>query len=55
MGITGVPCFIVDRKYAVSGAQDAAVLLQVFDLALKDQVEAEAASLAAGAAAEADD
>ena len=37
MGIAGVPCFIVDRKYAVSGAQDASVLTQVFDLALKDQ------------------
>jgi len=31
MGIQGVPCFIIDRKYAVSGAQDPQVFLQVFD------------------------
>lgn len=37
MGISGVPCFIVDRKYAVSGAQDPSVILQVFDLAIRDQ------------------
>lgn len=36
MGINGVPCFIVDRKYAISGAQDSAVLLQVFDLAERE-------------------
>ncbi len=40
LGIQGVPCFIVDRKYAVSGAQDPEILLQVFDLAAQ---EAEAA------------
>lgn len=33
MGITGVPCFLIERKYAVSGAQDPAVLLQAFALA----------------------
>jgi predicted DsbA family dithiol-disulfide isomerase len=46
MGINGVPCFIVDRKYAISGAQDPAVLLQVFDLAVREAaagVEAEPA------------
>lgn len=31
MGISGVPCFIIDRKYAISGAQDPAYFLQVFD------------------------
>lgn len=36
MGIAGVPCFVVDRKYAVSGAQDPSVLTHVFDLAAKD-------------------
>jgi len=36
-GIAGVPCFIVDGKYAVSGAQDSTVLLNVFDLAHQDQ------------------
>lgn len=37
MGISGVPCFVVDQKYAVSGAQDPSVLMQVFDLAMKDR------------------
>lgn len=41
MGIEGVPCFIFERKYAVSGAQDPAVFLQVFDV-----VEREAAGAA---------
>lgn len=54
MGIAGVPCFIVDRKYAVSGAQDASVLTHVFDLAQKDRTEGridelQAAEEAAGA------
>ena len=51
MGIAGVPCFIVDRKYAVSGAQDPSVLTHVFDLALKDRSEdsTQAAEEAAGA------
>jgi len=40
MGINGVPCFIIDRKYAVSGAQDPAVLLQVFDLAAREATAA---------------
>jgi predicted DsbA family dithiol-disulfide isomerase len=30
MGITGVPCTIIEGKYAVSGAQDAAVLAEAF-------------------------
>jgi predicted DsbA family dithiol-disulfide isomerase len=46
MGINGVPCFIVDRKYAVSGAQDPAVLLQVFDLAVREAAGAEPAPAA---------
>jgi predicted DsbA family dithiol-disulfide isomerase len=32
-GITGVPFFVVDRKYGVSGAQPADALLQVLDTA----------------------
>jgi predicted DsbA family dithiol-disulfide isomerase len=36
MGVTGVPCFIIGRKYAVSGAQDPAVLVQAFDLVAKE-------------------
>ena len=38
LGVTGVPCFIVNRKYAVSGAQSAEVLVQVFDLANQDEI-----------------
>ncbi len=30
IGISGVPCFIVERKYAVSGAQPPEVLQDVF-------------------------
>jgi predicted DsbA family dithiol-disulfide isomerase len=37
LGVNGVPCFIVDRKYAVSGAQMPEVLVQVFDLAKQDK------------------
>ena len=41
LGISGVPCFIFDGKYAVSGAQGPEVFSQVFDLALKpDEAEA---------------
>ncbi|MDA1354963.1 MAG: DsbA family oxidoreductase [Proteobacteria bacterium] len=43
LGISGVPCFIFDGKYAVSGAQEPEVFSQVIDLALQpdeaDQVE----------------
>ncbi len=31
MGITGVPCYIVDRRYAISGAQDPTEFLNLFD------------------------
>lgn len=33
LGVSGVPCYIVDQKYAVSGAQSPEVFLQIFDLA----------------------
>jgi predicted DsbA family dithiol-disulfide isomerase len=33
LGITGVPFFVVDRRYGVSGAQPAEVLLEVLDRA----------------------
>lgn len=46
MGISGVPCFIINRKYAISGAQDPAVFLQAFQHA--EQEEAEAAPTPAG-------
>ncbi len=36
LGISGVPCFIVAGRYAVSGAQDPSVLANVFDLAQQE-------------------
>ena len=39
LGINGVPTFIVNRRYAVSGAQEPSVLLHVFDLALKEAMD----------------
>ena len=33
MGISGVPCFIIEDEYAISGAQEPEVFLQVFDAA----------------------
>jgi len=38
MGVKGVPCFILNRKYAISGAQEPQVFLQAIA-----QIEAEAA------------
>ena len=35
MGVTGVPCFIIDQKYVVMGAQETETFLQMFE-----QVEA---------------
>ncbi len=32
-GVSGVPCFIIDRRYAISGAQAPQVFLRVFDTA----------------------
>ena len=32
MGIQGVPCFVLDRAYAVSGAQEPEYFLPLFDL-----------------------
>lgn len=39
MGVGGVPCYIVDRKYAISGAQSPEVFHQIFDLARQDLEE----------------
>ena len=36
IGINGVPCFIIDRKFAVSGAQAPEVFLEVFEHARKE-------------------
>lgn len=40
LGVNGVPCFIINRKYAVSGAQSPEVIVQVFDLAIQDKLDA---------------
>ncbi len=40
LGVTGVPCFIIERKYAISGAQSPEVLTQVFELAKMDRLQA---------------
>ncbi len=37
LGVNGVPCYIIDRKYAISGAQSPEVFLQVLDLARQDE------------------
>jgi predicted DsbA family dithiol-disulfide isomerase len=38
-GITGVPCYVVDGKFAVSGAQSPEIFHQIFELARQDSVE----------------
>jgi len=38
--VTGVPFFVIDRRYAVAGAQPAEVLLQVLDQAWGERAEA---------------
>jgi predicted DsbA family dithiol-disulfide isomerase len=38
LGINGVPCFIVNRRYAVSGAQPPEAFQQVFELAAQDEL-----------------
>lgn len=42
MGIQGVPCFVLDRTYAVSGAQEPEYFLPLFDLARNGQEQAAA-------------
>jgi len=39
MGVTGVPCFIIDERYAVSGAQSPEVFFQIFDLVREEQAQ----------------
>ena len=40
LGIGGVPCFIIDRAYAVSGAQEPETFFPLFDLARQQLREA---------------
>ena len=45
MGIQGVPCFILNRKYAISGAQEPAVFLEALEMLRREAVgEGEAVS-----------
>ncbi len=45
MGIQGVPCFILNRKYAISGAQEPAVFLEAIEMVKRETAgEAVAAS-----------
>ncbi len=37
LGIAGVPCFIVDGKYALSGAQEPEAFYPIFEMAAQDQ------------------
>ncbi len=37
MGIQGVPCFIINRKYNISGAQDPGVFLSAFEQVMTEE------------------
>lgn len=39
LGVNGVPCFIFDERYAVSGAQETDILLRMIDLAHETAAE----------------
>ncbi|MFZ5791901.1 MAG: DsbA family oxidoreductase [Pseudomonadota bacterium] len=43
-GINGVPCFIFNGRFALSGAQEPEALFQLFDLAREDDMERRQAS-----------
>jgi predicted DsbA family dithiol-disulfide isomerase len=46
-GVNGVPCFIFNGRYALSGAQEPEALVQLFDLGREDDLtEAGAATIA---------
>lgn len=40
IGISGVPCFVLNGRHAIAGAQEAEVLDRLFDVALADQAPA---------------
>jgi predicted DsbA family dithiol-disulfide isomerase len=44
IGVQGVPCFIIDRRYAVVGAQEPDAFHQAFDLAARDGLGGAAAA-----------
>ena len=49
LGATGVPFFVIDRRYGVSGAQDATVFAEILQRAWAESHEPEAMSAATGA------
>lgn len=54
LGITGVPFFVIDRTYGVSGAQPADVLLRALQQAWGDRPALEMVASGAAAACEGD-
>lgn len=50
MGIEGVPAFVFERKYVISGAQSPELFVEVFDLIRRKQAEADEAPVEAEAA-----
>jgi predicted DsbA family dithiol-disulfide isomerase len=36
-GVHGIPCFLVENEYAISGAQSPEIFLQIFDLVTQDR------------------
>ena len=38
LGVKGVPCYILEGRYAISGAQSPEVFLRVIDLARQDML-----------------
>ena len=49
LGISGVPCFVLDRRFAVSGAQSAEVMLSALQQAWSERAPATAGEPAEGA------
>lgn len=39
LGVTGVPCFILDDRYAISGAQEAEMLARLIDISRETEPE----------------
>jgi predicted DsbA family dithiol-disulfide isomerase len=44
LGVDSVPCFVVEGKYAVSGAQSLEVFQQIFDLVREEEEDTPAAA-----------
>jgi predicted DsbA family dithiol-disulfide isomerase len=54
LGISGVPFFVIDRKYGVSGAQPAEAMLQVLEQAWNESHPVPTLATIGGSAADAD-